>query len=209
MSELTKTLGLCAFVCLAFACNSEEGGSGGVGGAGGLAGATGATAGIGTGGAGGAAACAAAQASCAEGQHCCTGLTCCAGMPVPAGQEYCATTCPVSDRNLKTAIESVDEDRVLERLMSLPVSSWSYRAEGTDVRHMGPMAQDFQATFGLGASDRTILQVDADGVALASIQALYRRLEGLAAENQRLRQRLDQLASTCREPTMQKGGQHE
>jgi hypothetical protein len=132
---------------------------------------------------------------------------------VPAGQEYCATTCPRSDRNLKTAIASVDEDRVLERLMSLPVSTWSYRAEGTDVRHMGPMAQDFQATFGLGASDRTILQVDADGVALASIQALYRRLEALAAENQRLRQRLDQFetsgAPLCREPGAAGAGRHD
>lgn len=165
----------------------------------------------GTGGAAGA--CAAQQASCAQGQQCCAGLTCCAGMPVQAGQEYCGTTCPVSDRNLKTAIESVDEDRVLERLVSLPVSTWSYRAEGTGVRHMGPMAQDFQATFGLGASDRTILQVDADGVALASIQALYRRLEGLAAENQMLRRRLGQLENrvgpVCREPSVEKAGRHD
>jgi hypothetical protein len=107
----------------------------------------------------------------------------------------------------------VDEDRVLERLVSLPVSTWSYRSEGTEVRHMGPMAQDFQATFGLGASDRTILQVDADGVALASLQALYRRLESLAEENQRLRHRLDQLETrvggVCREPSVERTGRHD
>jgi cell division protein FtsB len=55
------------------------------------------------------------------------------------------------------------------------------------------MAQDFQAAFGLGASDRTILQVDGDGVALAAIQALTRKFENLAAENAQLRQRLRQL----------------
>jgi hypothetical protein len=156
----------------------------------------------GTAGAGGA--CAAAQAGCANGEQCCGGLTCCAGVPVPAGQEYCAATCPRSDRNLKTGIEAVDEDRVLERLASLPVSSWSYRSEGTEVRHLGPMAQDFKAAFGLGASDRTILEVDAHGVAFASIQAIHRRLEALEKENRRLRGRLHQLetsgSAVCREP---------
>jgi hypothetical protein len=108
--------------------------------------------------------------------------------------------CPVSDRTLKTAIEPVNEDQVLDRLMTLPVSTWSYRSEGTGVRHLGPMAQDFQAAFGLGGSDRTILQVDGDGVALAAIQALSRKFEKLSAENAALRQRLTQLeaqAAAC------------
>jgi hypothetical protein len=114
-------------------------------------------------------------------------------MPVQPGHEFCGTVCPVSDRNLKTAIEPVNEDSVLERLMTLPVSTWSYRSEGTGVRHLGPMAQDFQAAFGLGASDRTILQVDGDGVALAAIQALSRKFDKLSADNAELRRRLGQL----------------
>jgi hypothetical protein len=149
---------------------------------------------VATGGSGaGGAACVAQQGSCANGETCCSGLTCCAGMPVATGQEYCGSICPVSDRNLKTAIEPVNQDSVLERLMSLPVSTWSYRSEGTGVRHLGPMAQDFQAAFGLGASDRTILQVDGDGVALAAIQALSRKFEKLSAENAQMRQRLRQI----------------
>jgi hypothetical protein len=37
------------------------------------------------------------------------------------------------------------------------------------------MAQDFRAAFGLGADDKHISTVDADGVALAAIQALHEK----------------------------------
>ena len=40
---------------------------------------------------------------------------------------------------------------------------------------MGPTAQDFRATFGLGQSELSIGTVDADGVALVAAQALERR----------------------------------
>ena len=50
------------------------------------------------------------------------------------------------------------------------------------------MAQDFRAAFGLGESERTITTVDADGVALAAIQGLNRKVE---EENQALRGALD------------------
>ncbi|MFE3290123.1 hypothetical protein [Rhodococcus sp. NPDC059234] len=76
---------------------------------------------------------------------------------------------------------------MLERLATLPVSVWSYRFDHDSVRHMGPMAQDFAATFGLGSSDRTIALVDANGVCMASIQALHRRLVEVEAELARLR----------------------
>ena len=65
------------------------------------------------------------------------------------------------------------------------------------VRHLGPMAQDFHASFGLGNDDRTYHSVDAHGVALAAIQALERvvkqqeqRIERLERENRALRKRL-------------------
>jgi hypothetical protein len=56
------------------------------------------------------------------------------------------------------------------------------------------MAQDFKSAFGLGDSDRTYSPIDAHGVALAAIQALYERikeqdarLDRLARENAELR----------------------
>ena len=42
---------------------------------------------------------------------------------------------------------------------------------------MGPMAEDFHTTFGLGASDKHITNLDTSGVALASIQALHSQQE--------------------------------
>ena len=41
---------------------------------------------------------------------------------------------------------------------------------------MGPMAQDFRSAFELGENETHISTVDAEGVALATIQALYRML---------------------------------
>jgi hypothetical protein len=127
-------------------------------------------------------------------QPCCGGLDCCSGVPVPPGADYCAApgSCPISDRNRKTAFESVDPESVLARVSELEISEWSYRDE-PGVRHMGPMAQDFHASFGLGADDRHIFVLDGPGVSLAAIQALARRTESLAAENTELRAELDSI----------------
>ena len=55
----------------------------------------------------------------------------------------------------------------------MPLSTWNYKAQDDSIRHMGPMAQDFHAAFGLGVSDKLIDTVDTDGVALAAIQGLH------------------------------------
>jgi hypothetical protein len=92
---------------------------------------------------------------------------------------------PLSDRAVKTNVRPVDGQRVLDRLASVPIAEWNLVSQPAAIRHMGPMAQDFHAAFGLGASDRHITTTDADGVALAAIQALYRlhlALERRAAE---------------------------
>jgi hypothetical protein len=92
-----------------------------------------------------------------------------------------------SDRDRKADFQPVDARAVLEKVAALPVSSWRYRAERTDVRHLGPVAQDFHAAFGLGGDARSIATVDADGVALAAIQGLHQADGELRAQNQRLR----------------------
>ena len=79
----------------------------------------------------------------------------------------------VSDRNSKENFESIDGRSILERVIALPLSSWNYKAQDDAVRHMGPMAQDFHAAFGLGVSDELIDTIDPDGVALAAIQGLH------------------------------------
>ncbi|CAL9593026.1 hypothetical protein SUDANB2_05263 [Streptomyces sp. enrichment culture] len=79
----------------------------------------------------------------------------------------------------------------LRAVAALPVSTWSYRGE-EGVRHLGPMAQDWYAALGLGADDRTIHPIDANGVSVVAVQALYRMVSGLQDEVSRLRERLDE-----------------
>ncbi len=78
-----------------------------------------------------------------------------------------------SDRNLKNNIVSIDSRSILERVAQMPISQWSMKADTAGHKHIGPMAQDFYAAFGLGDTDKYIAQGDAQGVALASIQGLY------------------------------------
>jgi hypothetical protein len=80
-----------------------------------------------------------------------------------------------SDRNLKERFEWVDTADVLALVAALPIRRWSY-TNAPGARHIGPVAQDFHAAFGLGAGDKHIATVDADGVALAAIQGLNQKL---------------------------------
>jgi hypothetical protein len=139
-------------------------------------------------------ACSGQGQTCANGEPCCFDLICCMGNPIPMGQEYCSDMCPISDRNLKYGFQSVDSQWVLDQIVELPISTWSYK-DGKDghARHIGPMAQDFHSAFGVGASDRFIFQIDADGVSLAAIQALDAKVDALEAENAQLRATLREL----------------
>ncbi|MGX5853934.1 tail fiber domain-containing protein [Dyadobacter jiangsuensis] len=93
----------------------------------------------------------------------------------------------VSDVNKKHRFGKISYEEVLEKLRKLPVTSWSYKTDGENIRHIGPMAQDFYAAFGLGNDNRSIGTVDADGVALAGIKALEERTRNLAAELENLK----------------------
>ncbi|MDP9225986.1 MAG: tail fiber domain-containing protein [Actinomycetota bacterium] len=78
---------------------------------------------------------------------------------------------------------------VLEELARLPISTWRYMWDAPDVRHLGPMAQDFAAAFGLGEDERLIDTIDADGVNMAATQALYNRVRALEARLAKLEAR--------------------
>lgn len=77
--------------------------------------------------------------------------------------------------------EPVEGYEVLEKLAALPISTWNYTWDPPTTRHLGPMAQDFAAAFGLGDDDKTINMVDANGVNMVAIQALYRKIQALEA----------------------------
>jgi len=96
-----------------------------------------------------------------------------AGATLAAGS---GTWGSLSDRNAKANFEPVDGAEILERVAALEITTWNYKAQDESVRHMGPIAQDFHAAFGLGGTDTRITTVDADGVSLAAIQALNEKL---------------------------------
>ncbi|MDY7094868.1 MAG: tail fiber domain-containing protein, partial [Acidobacteriota bacterium] len=124
-----------------------------------------------------------------------------------AGNVTATSFNPTSDRNLKQGFVPVDSSQILERLAAIPVTQWSYLHDTESTQHIGPVAQDFYAAFGVGADDRHISTTDADGVAFAAIQALYQRLlekeaeiEALKAQNQvllDLQQRLEALEASA------------
>ncbi|MEO8740656.1 MAG: hypothetical protein ABI537_13275, partial [Casimicrobiaceae bacterium] len=66
----------------------------------------------------------------------------------------------------------------------------NWKSQDDSIRHMGPMAQDFRAAFGLGETDTGISTVDADGVALAAIQGLNQKLLQKDREIGQLRRKL-------------------
>ncbi len=82
----------------------------------------------------------------------------------------------LSDRAAKDAFAAVDPRAVLDAVAGMPITTWEYI--GGDTRHIGPVAQDFYAAFGVGSGETTISTVDADGVALAAIQGLNLELQG-------------------------------
>jgi hypothetical protein len=82
-----------------------------------------------------------------------------------------------SDRKAKENFASVDTVALLERLVSIPVTTWNYTAQDRSIRHLGPMAQDFYAAFNVGEDDRHIATVDEGGIAVAAIQGLNQKLE--------------------------------
>jgi hypothetical protein len=97
---------------------------------------------------------------------------------------------PTSDRAAKAAFVPVDGRAVLDALMAVPIETWHLLSQDPSIRHIGPMAQDFYAAFGVGEDDRHISTVDADGVAFAAIQGLYQLVREREAQIAALETRL-------------------
>ncbi len=105
---------------------------------------------------------------------------------LPPQEREAGAVAPVGQAGAVT-VGAVNGYAVLETVSKLPISTWRYLWEPEDVRHLGPMAQDWQAAFGFNRDGSRIPVVDGLGVALVSVQALHRRVEELTAEVERLR----------------------
>ena len=92
--------------------------------------------------------------------------------------------CAVAAKDAKGAVSIHD---VAEGLMSLPLHHWAYKPEfappghGTE-DHLGPMAGDFQETFGLG-DGQNIMVVDAFGVLFAALKSALQRIDILERDH--------------------------
>ena len=100
-----------------------------------------------------------------------------------------------SSRDWKENIVPVDRTDVLNRVLNLEIAEWEYIDDQNDTRHIGPMAQDFHAAFGLGPDNEHISTSDIAGVSIAAIQALNNELR---AQNLSLEQRVSELEGMVR-----------
>ncbi len=99
-----------------------------------------------------------------------------------------------SNRDAKTNIVDVNPDTILAKVASLPISTWTYKADTAKSTHLGPMAQDFAAAFGLGEDNLHIAPADMAGVSLAAVQALNKQVTEKDAEITRLQEQNAELA---------------
>jgi len=119
-----------------------------------------------------------------------------AGMYLGAGGSAWNTHC---DRNLKENFVEEDGERILEKISEMPITSWNYKAQDPTVRHIGPVAQDFNAAFGFGEDEFFINTSDLDGVNIAAIKALERRTRELQECNDRLEAQIAELKALIAE----------
>jgi hypothetical protein len=90
------------------------------------------------------------------------------------------------DSMTKEDFRPVDRKALLEKVATLRVRDYKMKDQDDGTRHVGPVAQDFNSAFGYGGTETGINLADADGIALAAIQALYE-------DNRQLRQELEAL----------------
>ncbi len=114
------------------------------------------------------------------------GLTIAIDPTTGAVTQFCNLLPPIaswsctSDRDAKENFVAADGMDILRRLVAMPLFSWTFKGADPAIRSLGPTAQDFYAAFGLGRNDKSIANVNLDGVALAAIQGLNAKLEDQA-----------------------------
>ncbi len=116
------------------------------------------------------------------------------------GDVFVNTVMVHSSRTVKENFASVDPAETLARVAELPISEWNYKTSSPGERHIGPMAEDFHAAFGLSSDPTRLAITDTSGVALAAIQGLVRELETRDAAIAALEARLAALENAVDSP---------
>jgi hypothetical protein len=97
-----------------------------------------------------------------------------------------------SARATKTDFQPVDAGEILDKLASLEISEWRYHREPEGTRHIGAVAEEFQAVFGL-SDGKTLNMIDTTGVSFAAIKALKEELDAKQREVDDLSAKVAQL----------------
>ncbi len=112
------------------------------------------------------------------------------GAYLAPGSNSWASAC---DSATKEDFRDVDKQELLRKVAGLRVRNYKLKDQNDGTRHIGPVAQEFHAAFGVGENEKSINLADADGVLLAAVQALYEQNQQLFDQNQDLRAELDAL----------------
>jgi hypothetical protein len=99
-----------------------------------------------------------------------------------------------SDRNIKENFIDVDNQSILAKICELPMTQWNYKSDVNKAKHIGPIAQDFYAIFGLGDDEKHVSTIDPAGVALAGIKALNEKIQDQQKQIDELMAELKQIA---------------
>jgi hypothetical protein len=103
------------------------------------------------------------------------------------------TISQLSSRATKENFQPLDGPLLLAKLEKLEVPAWNYRESTAEERHIGPVAEEFHDTFGVGADPRFLAPGDVAGVALASVKALQEEVKQRDARIAELEARLQRL----------------
>jgi len=99
-----------------------------------------------------------------------------------------------SSRSLKENFVPVDNRMILQRVVDMPLTEWNAKT-APDQRHIGPVAEEWWATFGLGSDDKHVSLTDVGGVALAAIKGLNQ----VVSEKDSVISRLEQTVGTLQQ----------
>ena len=81
-----------------------------------------------------------------------------------------------SSRELKENFKLVDPKDALDKVNALEIAEWNYIDTDDQIKHIGPVAEEFYEAFNLGETRNGISSVDSAGVALLAIQGLSQQL---------------------------------
>ena len=98
-----------------------------------------------------------------------------------------------SSRELKENFKLVKAKKVLDKVNALEIAEWNYIDTDDQIKHIGPVAEEFYEAFKLGETRKGISSVDSAGVALLAIQGLSQQLDDKQAKIENMEARINEL----------------